>query len=168
MALFNRDNERRIRAAFNAVHREFEDHLQSINENTSEIMENRYMIISLQERLDKIASDIACLKRQLSHTIPNRLSVREQEVFLCVYSEQRGVSVSHISARLQLPVGVVEDVLESLRIKNIPLYFRETDSGMFVTLDPAFRELQSTRNVVGIESFVSTEFSKGLQRTLFE
>lgn len=174
MALFG-NSDKRLRSAFNAVHREFEEHLESINGNTQEVLENRYMLEELQERLSKIASDVADIKQRLDEAPSNEpiyetidLTLREQEVFLVLYTSEQGVNYNTISQRLSLPVSLVQELVYEMIVKGVPIIKQRTEHGMRISLDLEFREQQSKHNLVGIDEGVSKQLTKDFQLTLVE
>jgi hypothetical protein len=174
MAIFN-SNEDRIRQAFNTVHKEFDEHLETINANTEEICENRYMLNELSERISKLSDDISVIKEALqSQTIiddpiPNiELSLREQEVFLVLYMHESGVSYSQVARHTSLPISVVQEILYDLIAKGVPVVKQRRESELTLLLDLEFRELQSKHNVVGIDEKLSKLLTKEMQLTLLE
>ena len=174
MALFG-NKEKRLREAFNAVHLEFEEHLDSINTNTQEVLENRHMLLELQERITKLASEITDIKAQLGEESLSEpayekisLTLREQEVFLVLYTSERGVSYEKISEQLSLPVSLVQELVYDMIVKGVPIIKQRRESRICVSLDLEFREYQSRYNIVGIDESVSKQLSKDFQLTLVE
>lgn len=173
MVLFS-NKEKRLRDAFNAVHLEFEEHLDSINTNTQEILENRHMLLELEERITHIAANIAEIKSELQtvDTSPAYekidLTIREQEVFLLLYMHESGRSYERLSEELSLPISLVRDLIYDLISKGVPIIKQRTNNQLVVSLDLEFREYQSRFNVVGIDQGVSKQLSKDFQRTLIE
>lgn len=174
MAIFN-SNEKRIRQAFNRVHQEFDMHLETINSNTLEIQENRYMVEELSERMAKISDDIAEIKELLStqrETQPEvqhiELTVREQEVFLVLYMNESGASYTRLAKHTSLPISVVQDIVFDLISKGIPVVKQRREADIILSLDLEFRERQSRYNIVGIDEQVGKLLSKDMQLTLVE
>jgi hypothetical protein len=174
MAIFS-SNEKRIRDAFNTVHKEFEEHLETINANTEEILENRYMINELSGRIAKVADDISEIKDILATESLSEpayehieLTLREQEVFLVLYMNESGVSYSQLTKYTSLPISVVQDLVFDLISKGIPVLKQRKESDIILSLDIEFRERQTQHNIVGIDEQVGKLMSKDLQLTLVE
>lgn len=174
MALFG-NSDKRLRTAFNAVHREFEEHLESINGNTQEILENRYMLEELQERIMKVAADVADIKARLDESPDDtpmyesiELSLREQEVFLVLYTQEHGASYTEIAERLTLPISLIQELIYDMIVKGVPIIKQRTERGVNIRLDLEFREHQSKYNLVGIDEGVSKQLTKDLQLTLVD
>lgn len=174
MALFS-NKDKRLREAFNAVHLEFEDHLDSINRNTGEILENRHMLLELQERITKLASDITDIKAQLQEPEavqpmyePIELSLREQEIFLTLYTADNPTSYDHLAKRLSLPVSLIQELAYEMVMKGVPIIKQRDEQGVRLSIDIEFREQQSKHNLVGIDEAVSKQLTKDLQLKLVD
>lgn len=174
MALFS-NKEKRLRDAFNQVHLEFEDHLDSINTNTNEIFENRTILLELSARIEELACELADVKRMLaddSTTLdapykPIELTLREQEVFLSLYTSSE-ITYEELAQQLTLPVSLVQDIVYDLIMKEVPVIKRRQASRVYLSLDLEFREYQSRHNIVGIDEGISRQLSKDLQLTLVD
>ncbi|MFT4249873.1 MAG: hypothetical protein ACMXYD_00735 [Candidatus Woesearchaeota archaeon] len=170
MAIFNK-NERRIRAAFNAVHKEFDEHLESINANTEEILEGRYMIEELFERVNKLSEDLLEVKELLGERSeqyePIHLSAQQQEIFLAVYMHERGVSYSQLARESRLPVSVVQETVFDLITKGIPILKQRREEDIILSLDIEFRERQSKHNLVQVDEAQSRFVRQESQTSLF-
>ena len=51
--------EKETKKAFSKVKKEFEEHLEAINENTNEIQSNYELMLKLEEKLDKVENSIS-------------------------------------------------------------------------------------------------------------
>ena len=168
--------DQKIREAFDKVREEFDVHLDTINANTSEIHENRAMILAMQERLCKLADQITELRVMFEHSEPDAmygairpLSIREQEVFLAIYTAGDLVSEERISRMLGLPVSHIREICESIREKEVPLRMHVNERDMiFYSLDPEFRETQARQNILGIDESLSVQWIKDYQSSLLD
>lgn len=154
-----------LKQSFSHVKEESEDHLQAINENTNEIQNNYEMICRLESKIDKLAEKIDELylmngvKASLSGSRFKdvefeQLTKVEMEVFLMLYAQQTGKSLSsHDIAKL---VGItsfsVETHIRSMVRKKIPIIVNLGDEGsLSYCLDEGFRDYQRKTNVLGVD-----------------
>lgn len=174
MVLFN-NKDQRIRKAFNAVHQEFDEHLETINANTQEILENRYMLNELSDRITRLSDEISFIKDALTQEASINepvetvdLSIREQEVFLVLYMNESGVSYTQLARHTSLPISAVQEIVYELIGKGIPVVKQRRGTDLNITLDIEFREQQSKHNIVGIDDKLSKILTKEMQLTLLE
>ena len=161
--------EKKLRSAFRKIRDEFEMHLDSINTNTEEIFENRAMVLELQDRMDKLADKVHESSSFEEEYPQIELTLREQEVFLVLYTAAEAVSYPQLSRQLSLPVALVQELTFSMIQKGVPVIKRRNDSGgVLVSLDIEFAELQSRKNIVGIDQNLSAQLSRELQMSLLE
>ena len=172
--MFRKDKQ--IRAAFRKVQHEFEEHLDSINANSSEIHENRAMIMELQERICKVSDQISEMQMMVEQMFPDEgfgelgpLTLREQEVFLLLYTAGDLVTHEQIARTSSLPVSLVKEIVSSCSAKGIPVRRHTNESGItYLSLDPAFRERQARENILGIDESLSQQLSKDFQLSLLD
>ncbi len=152
------------------IERDFEDHLDAINENTSEILENRTMILELHERICKLSDQINSLRLIINESIPSHhkieLELREQELFLLLYCEDKGLSYGDISRRLSVPISGVRELTYSLIQKGIPIIKKRRDSTIWCSLDIEFCEDHSKYNIVNIDEAVQDKIKRLQQKSL--
>lgn len=166
--------EKKLRAAFAAIKNDLDNHLEDINENTQEIFENRHMIADLHERLCKLSDQLHEVRLRLDASdmrYPSciELSLREQEVFLVLYTATDVVAYSEVSRQVSLPVSFLQEVTYSLIQKGIPVVKQRDEQGrVLLSLDLEFKEEQSKRNIVGIDPVLRNHPNKSLQLSLLE
>lgn len=165
--------EKKLRAAFAAVQQDLDLHLDEINENTAEIHENRQMIADLHERICKLSDQVAELRLVLdgSSRYPSRieLSLREQEVFMVLYTASEPVTYDVLSSRVCVPVSVLQDITYQLVQSGIPVIKQRDELGRIqLSLDLEFKEEQSKRNIVGIDVNLLKQSNKCFQLSLFD
>jgi hypothetical protein len=165
--------EKRLRQAFNAVKEELDDHLDAINDNTEEILENRAMILELQERMCKLSDRLSELSLRLEEPVLEErfscveLSLREQEVFLSLYTASAPASYAVVSRQLSLPVPLLQELVGSIIGKGVPVQRTRDECGdLCLSLDPEFVELQSKHNIIGINNNISAQLSREFQQSL--
>ncbi len=166
--------EKRLRQAFGAVKEELDEHLDAINSNTEETLENRAMLLELSERLCKVQDALAGFQMRLEDPAFGRfsrisLSLREQEVFLLLYTAAGPIGYAELSRRLSLPSSHVQDLVFALIQKGVPVIKQRSPEGRFLLLlDIEFHELQARHNIVGIDDNLSKQLSRDMQLSLFE
>ncbi len=166
--------EKKLRAAFAAVQQDLDIHLDAINENTAEIYENRQMISDLHERICKLSdqvSELRLLVEQSPSRYPSRieLSLREQQVFMALYTAESGASYSDLSRSTCFPVSFLQDATYELVQKGIPIIKQRSEAGhIILSLDLEFKEEQSKRNIVGIDINLLQQANRGFQLSLID
>ena len=147
---------------FTKIRHEFEEHLQTINENTNEIAANYEYTCELESKLDKLSERVDKIQMYLESNsniaiskINNfdvkRLDKREQEVFLVIYTleEEKGsVTYEDIAKRLSIPEQLAGAYVTSIIEKGVPILKRYVNSKPHLRLDPEFKTLQIKENIL--------------------
>ncbi|MCB9359538.1 hypothetical protein H6503_06420 [Candidatus Woesearchaeota archaeon] len=161
--------QKETRKAFSKVKKEFEDHLESINENTSEIQSNYEMLVKLETRLDKLESSIADIhrfiqqyksqniyflddKEQESFTVLP-LTDEEKRVFRVMYEldiEDAKITYSLLADLLKISTSLVREYVISLIEKGIPIVKNYLNQSVYLRLEPKFRDIQMKQNILNI------------------
>lgn len=138
---------------------ELDEHLDTINENSREIDENRVMISSLHEQLCKLTDVV----NELSFSGEDRMQAKielsrsEQIVFEALYTEPGPMTYGFLARRSGKPVSVVRDIVFELVKKGVPVVKLRDELGAYhLALDMEFRELQARQQIVQIESQCKT------------
>ncbi|MBN1503367.1 hypothetical protein JW930_07545 [Candidatus Woesearchaeota archaeon] len=173
--LFNKSKKKpvslhtNLKASFDKIREELEDHLTSINENTSEITANNEYIMQLEmkisklsERLDEIEMALAQLlgKQTLNKDLFKNISLtlREQEIFVVLYSRNGDlIDYKEIAKVLGLTEEMVVNHVNNLTLKGIPVIKRYMDNKVYLILDADFRNLQAKENVIKIKGKLSRD-----------
>lgn len=159
---------RKLKKAFDSIKAEFNEHLDSINENTNEIRQNYDYICELDAKMEKLAEKIDELSLFLNDLRSQKdlivsLSPHEQKVFLVLYLEHSPLPFLDLVKRVQLPSSMVHRILDSLIEKEIPIIVQEMEDTRLFMLDSNFKEKQARENVVKIdESVTRSLFVKNL------
>ncbi len=141
------------------IREQLEDHLISINQNTDEIHMNFEEINQLNQKVSKLSERIEELSMKLQMSALPRpaerftvepLTIREQEVFLVLYTEDDFISQAEIARRLCLPETLVRQFLTSLMERGVSITRKGHDNDVLVKLDQGFKERQAKENIVGI------------------
>lgn len=143
-----------VRKAFKAVKAELDDHLEAINQNTSEIQANQCMLADLEAKINKLSERIdeieLLIRPELASKVDIRLSPREQEVFMTLYLNKE-LTVNEIARRLGFTEEMVNRYLFNLISKGVPVRRELVDEVMVFSLEPGFKDLQARRKVIEID-----------------
>jgi len=151
-----------LRAEFTNIRDEFEEHLQSINENTNEISANYEYICEIESKLDKLSERVDNIQMYLesnSGMVVSRkndfdvkkLNRREQEVFLVIYTleEEKGsLTYGDIAKKLGISEHLAGNYVTSIIEKGVPIIKRYINSKPYLRLDPDFKTLQAKENIL--------------------
>ena len=164
------EKEDKLKATFNKIKEEFEDHLDSINENTNEIHSNYEYLCDLDSKIDKLnekLDEVMMFMNHLSKKSPKSnkhefiiesLTRKEQEIFLALYTleqDKEPITYIEIARFLCITPYLTQNYVTNLIEKGIPIQKRYNDNKVALTLNPQFRELQAKKNIVKINESVS-------------
>lgn len=148
-----------IKSSFNKVREELDEHRDSINQNTSELTAAYQYIAMLEKKIEKLSERVDELtvssRPELSayDGFSVNLSIREQEVFLLLYTADSKLSSETIAKYLGLTSELVELYINKLVSKGIPV----KHEGQDYILDKTFKDIQARKNVVAIDERVLEE-----------
>ena len=137
---------------FSEIKAQFEEHLLSINENTSEIqvlfdylqdMETK--MEKLQQRLDQIQMQAPASKAKI---MP--LTSLEKKVFLVLYTEDTPISFEEIAERSGLKITLARECVSAIIGKGIPMQRSYVNNQLFIKIDHEFKEVQAKENIVNL------------------
>jgi len=162
-AIFKETNSQ-LHEAFSQIRDEFEDHLTAINENTNEIQANYELVCNIDQKLNKVTERLdkieLFLQKQGLKTEekeqfkPIRLSKREQEIFLILYTleEVKGsVTYLDIARKVCLPEDIVASYIANMLQKGVPITKRYIANEAHLNLNKKFKSLQAKENILQIE-----------------
>jgi len=158
-------DEKKLREAFRKIREERDEHLEGINELTSELqtafeyiseLENKY------EKLKEITDELQMFKNSMllndkTHFSNIILSLDEQKLFLTLYvfGEKEPLSFKHITKKIGMEQDTAKILLSSLLDKKIPITRERIGTDWYFNIDPRFRELQMKENPIKIHESVS-------------
>ena len=149
-----------VSMAFRKVGEEFTEHLDTINANTYEISALTQMMYVLEEKIDKLNERIDELtvtkstpQKDFSNIVFN-LTVREQEVFVILYTSERFLSLKELSRSVGQTTDNTEIILKRLVSKHIPIIKEISSKEPFYALEPHFKQLQAKQNLVKLNEAV--------------
>lgn len=135
-----------------SIRNALEEHLNAINENTSEIQamfdylqEVETKIERLSQRLDQLQ-----LQQETKEKSITPLTRIEQQVFLALYTEEIPLSYYEIAVKTQLPLAVTQETVAALARKGVPLVRSFVNEQLFLRLEPKFKEKQAKENVINL------------------
>lgn len=154
-----------LNQSFNQIREELDTHLDSINGNTNEIQnlfdylsEVELKVNKLTERLDEVT--LAMNPELKTAKFDIELSLREQEVFMCLYTSERPLTLIDVARRIGLTEDMINNILYKLITKGIPIIKSYRNESMFLQLDSGFKDLQARKNLLNIDEKITKEMSQ--------
>jgi hypothetical protein len=165
MLLLSIDNNKRIKDAFRKIKEERDEHLETINQLSTELQYAFEIISELEykhEKLKEITDDLQMFKNSMlindkTHFSNVMLSLDEQKLFLTMYifGEREPLSWGLITKKLGVSDNILKALLSSLLDKRIPITREKIGTEWYFNIDSRFRELQSKENIIKIHESVS-------------
>ena len=149
------DKDKLLKDAFSKIKAELEDHLDTINENTNEIQSNYNYISELDLRIEKLNEKmdeiLMLLQGKSAEPKKIKLNLREQEVFLVLYTANDKLNYAAIARRLGLTEELVKDHVQSIIKKGVPIV-KQYDGGVsYLYIEQSFMSSQAKFNVVDLD-----------------
>lgn len=161
-----------VSVAFSKVKEELSEHLESINQNTSEFESVHQRITSLETMFEKLVERVDELTMKSrpetfsSEQFDVPLTLREQEMFVILYTSTKELSAKKIAKYLGLTEELVHTHIYKLISKGIPVVKKFVDdANLLYSLDKVFKDLQARKNLVHINPEVLDEFN--LQKEVY-
>ena len=150
---------RNMRAGFQLVKEELDNHLETINQNTEEIQSAFEFLIELDKKVEKLTERLDQMDLSLNPSVKRTsqllLPHREQEVFVTLLLSSERLSLQDVARKLGLTLEMVDNYVCSMIAKHVPI-LRELDGETcWVSLDPTFKELQARQGVIRISEDVA-------------
>lgn len=149
-----------MRKAFKAVKTELDDHLESVNQNTSEIQANQGLVTELDAKVEKLSERLdeleLIINPEKAKKIDAKLTPREQEVFMTLYVG-KAMSYSQIAKLLGFTDDMVSMYILNLISKGVPIHRELINDVLVFRLDPEFKDLQARRNVLEIDPRIAKQ-----------
>ncbi len=166
--------EEKLRQLFEAtlkgVREEFDDHLESINDNTNEIQANYEYISKIDEKLERMEKKLSQLESWMARltgvSVPEEeerrifLTEKEKKVFLILYtaSEEERVTYAKIAESIGENEFLIRGYVTNMLEKGVPIQKRYFERQVYISLDNDFREKQAKSNILGISQTTVKEF----------
>lgn len=142
---------------FKSIRSNLEEHLNAINENSSEIQSLFDYLQDLEIKIEKVSSRIDHIQLENSHSCSannfNRirpLNNIEKKIFLTLYTEELPLNFQQISNNSKVSPIIVQEAISSLIHKGIPIVRSFFNKQMFLQLDSKFKERQAKENLVNL------------------
>jgi len=158
-------DDKKLREAFRKIKEERDEHLESINQLTSELQTAFEYISELDSKHEKLKENMdelmifknSILLNDKSHFSNIILSLDEQKLFLTLYvfGEKESLSWNFIIKKLDLNDNSFRLLLSSLLDKKIPITRERIGSEWYFNIDPRFREMQTKEQLIKIHESVS-------------
>jgi biotin operon repressor len=158
-----------LKLSFRKVKDEFSEHLETINQNTNEIQNNYEFLCELDARIDKLSQRMdemqMFLERQKQNIavedVPkNSLTETEQKVFMALYtSEDSLLGYAELAEKLSMSEIMVRNYIHNLMQKGVPIIRNSDGEKVLLSLDPEFKRLQATGNVLKINETLARQFA---------
>ena len=158
-------DDKRLKDAFRKIKEERDEHLESINQLTSELQTAFDYISELDHKYDKLKEITDELQIFMNSMLLNdkvhfsniSLTLEEQKLFLSLYvfGEKEPLSWNNIKKRLDLNDVSLRLLISSLLDKKIPITKEKISDEWYFNLDPRFRELQTKEQLIKIHESVS-------------
>ena len=157
-----------ITIAISEIHEEMEEHLETINENTSEIQSNYEhsteldnKITKLNEKIDEIYNILGKLTGKKLTKIAkyediDPLTTMEKNVFLNIYTEDQPITYAELAKKINMSISLTRQYLTNLLEKGIPIQKRYIKTRPYIYLDKKFKNLQAKKNILKIEQKILT------------
>lgn len=151
-----------LKTAFKQIKNEFNEHLETINQNTTEIQGLYDYISEVEQKIDKLNERLDELQMTINpdmnyEQFQVELTHREQEVFMMLYAEPNKVTPMEMARKLGFTDEMVHRYIYNLITKGIPIIKHYEKDEMLLTLDHRFKDLQARRNILKINESISQQ-----------
>ena len=130
-----------------------EDHLQSINDNSAEIQSLFDYLQELELKMDRLSTRLDEVQIQHEHMIKKDvqpLNHLEKQIFLVLYTDEFAMTVKDICEKTKLPSSVVQERINTIISKGVPLVRSYVDKQVYIQIDGQFKERQAKENLVNL------------------
>jgi hypothetical protein len=160
--------DKKLKNAFNGVKKEFNEHLEAINENTNEIQSNYELFIQLDSKIDKLDARLNEIELFLKQFKTNQvyfiddketnsfviqpLTADEKKAFKAIYElEAENVKITYpkLAESLAISSSLAREHVAALIEKGVPITKSYLNQNVFLSLDPKFRDIQTRNNIIG-------------------
>lgn len=162
--------KRRFDAALKGIREEFDDHRESINDNTNEIEANYEMLCRLDAKVDRIEEQLEQFQLSLAQFLGSssqplapasiELDEREKDVFLVLYTaaDEKPLTYRDIAAAMKESEFLVRGYITNMIEKGVPIAKRYVNDVAYVSFDRHFKDRQAKENIVKLSQRTVGEF----------
>ena len=152
-----------LKLALSRINEEFEDHLDSINENTNEIQANYDYLCEIDNKIEKISEKLEEIQLVLSKMTGKKLEMQapesfikpltkaEQQIFLVLYTSEKPISYMELSKNLNISLTLIREYVANFIGKGIQIQKTYIKGRPHVMLDKKFKDLHAKKNLVKID-----------------
>ena len=144
---------------FSMIKEELDEHRESINANSDEMDMLAGQMASLEAKLDKISERLDELYMTKSGNpyadLRVKLNVREQEIFLVLYTARKQLRAAEMAKTLGLTVEMVQETIVKLIAKGIPVLRTRN----VYTLEKLFKDIQAKKQIIKIDENIKRELA---------
>ncbi len=147
------------------IKEELDQHLDSINQNSLEIQSNydfleelNSRVEKLESRLDELTSLFLNSSEKKTPTIKPHLNSQEKEIFLTLYTSQEPLSYEEIAHRTSFSDYLIEDLINTIKIKGVPIIKKSFAGKVLVILDEDFKDIQAKENIININHSILNSY----------
>jgi len=156
-----KDMQISVKKAFESIREELNVHLDTINQNTSEVQSIYDYLGELDSKIEKLSERIDEMQMFINPGYDTKFDVelthREQEVFLVLYAETNKITAKDIARKLGFTDEMVNRYVYNLISKGIPILKHFVDNQLFLHLDLKFKDLQARKNILKIDESISKQ-----------
>ena len=155
--------QEKLKIAFSYIYHELDDHLETINVNSSEIQSNYEYLCELDNKISKLNERIDDIFNILSKLTGKKLlkkpkfedidplTTTEKNVFLNLYTEEKPATYCELARKMKMHILILREHITNLLQKGIPIQKRYVNTIPYIFLDPKFKNLQAKKNILKIE-----------------
>jgi biotin operon repressor len=152
-----------LKVVFSKIKEEFDDHLESINQNTAELQSLFEYMSRLNDKMDKLSSRLDgmenisvlnSIKEKKDEILTVALTREEEEIFAILLSNSKRnalASYEIIAQKLDITTIFVANLITSLLEKGVPIEKRLLNGTVLVELSRNFNEKHMKYNLVTID-----------------
>jgi len=144
-----------MREEIEKIKQALDEHVASINDNSTEIQALFDYLREIELKLDKVTHRLDQIQLGQDEKQNEKIGILplnkiETKVFLVLYTEEMALSFAEISKKAELPLALVPEYVSSLVNKGVPLQRSFVNNQLFMKLDQRFKEMQAKENVVNL------------------
>ena len=163
--------KQRFDAALKGIREEFDDHRESINDNTNEIEANYELLCKLDAKVDRIEEQLEQLQLSLSQFLGNpsqplsqasiELDEREKDVFLVLYTaaDEKLLTYRDIATVMKESEFLVRGYITDMIEKGVPVTKRYVNDVAYISFGRHFKDRQAKENLVRLSQRTVREFA---------
>jgi DNA repair exonuclease SbcCD ATPase subunit len=146
-----------LRVVFSKIKEEFEDHLESINQNTIEIQSSFEYLSRIANRLEKIEQRLARLETDVPREEPQEtviLTRDEEEVYALLLESARQrqlLDYEQIARKINVSKTFCAHLVVNLVDKGVPIIKKFSNGEVLLEIEQSFLERVPLINVVTID-----------------